>query len=237
MIHAQITGGIARAGVLLTLVMTTGCYKPIDPVFPTGDAAYDTLGDADASADVARYTLLPGDKISVRVFGEDDLSLAEAFVDNAGRVNMPLIGDVQAEGRTAGELAIDIEAAYGARFLRDPQVSVAMLNIRERTITVEGEVRLPGVYPFREGQTLLTALAQSQSPTERAKLDEVIVFRTIEGRANAAVFDVRDIRAGRAPNLKLHPGDIVVVGYSAVRAGYMDAVRALPVLGLFTPIV
>ncbi len=221
---------------LATLGALSACYKPIDPVMPAGQAGYDVMAAAPAQESPARYTLAPGDKISVRVYGEDELSLDELVVDNAGIVSLPLIGDVQARGRTASELARAIESAYGADFLRNPQVSVGMLAMQERTIAVEGEVTVPGVFAYKEGQTLLSALALARSPTEKAKLDEIIVFRTIEGRESAARFDLRDIRGGRAPDLALEPGDVVVVGYSSVRAAYLDAVRALPVVSLFAPI-
>ena len=221
---------------VLTSYAVAGCYKPIDPVMPAGDAAYAMMEAATPDPTSGRYTLRPGDKIGVHVFGEEDLSVHEVVIDNAGVVSLPLIGDVEARGRTASELARAIETAYGSSFLRDPQVNVTMRAIQERTIAVEGEVNTPGVFPYQEGQTLLSALALARSPTEKAKLDEVIVFRTIEGRESAARFDVRDIRGGRAPNLVLQPGDVVVVGYSSVRTAYLDAVRALPALSLFAPI-
>ena len=221
---------------LLGLCLLSACYKPTNPVVPAGQEAYAIMADPGVASGPARYTLSPGDKLAIRVYGEEELSVKEIFVDNAGMVSMPLIGDVVARGQTASELARTIEAAYGAQFLRDPQVSVAMLSVPERTIAIEGEVKLPGVYPYKQGQTLLTALALARSPTDKAKLDEIIVFRTIEGRESAARFDLRDIRGGRSPDLALQPGDVIVVGYSSVRSAYLDAVRALPVVSLFAPV-
>ena len=220
---------------LFGMAMLAACQRPIDPVVPAGEAAYDAV-IAEPNAAPSRYTLLPGDRIGVRVYGESELSVNEVAIDNAGIVSLPLIGDVGATGRTASELARTIEAAYAAEYLRDPQVTVVILQGRTRTIAVEGEVAQPGVYPFAEGQTLLTALALARSPTEKAKLDEVIVFRTVEGRESAGRFDLRAIRGGRSPDLALMPGDVVVVGYSSIKSTYIDAVRALPVLGLFRPI-
>ena len=228
---------IRYALAISAAALTSGCYRPIDPVVPAGQAGYEVMAAAPVAASPARYTLSPGDKIAVRVYGEADLSLDEVVVDNAGVVSLPLIGDIQARGRTASELARSIETAYGAEFLRNPQVSVATLAIQEPTIAVEGEVEVPGVFAYKEGQTLLGALALARSPTEKAKLDEIIVFRTVDGRQSAARFDLRDIRGGRSPDLALQPGDVIVVGYSSVRSAFLDAVRALPVINLFTPIV
>ena len=231
---------ISAVGRLLALVaccLLAACYKPIDPVVPAGQAGYDAIAVDPATAMPSRYALSPGDKLRIRVYGEEELSVDEIVIDNAGTLSLPLIGDVRATGRTATELARAIEAAYGAAYLRDPQVSVAILAGRAPTITVEGEVEVPGVFPYAEGQTLLTALALARSPTERAKLDEIIVFRDIDGVKSAARFDLRAIRGGRSPNLALLPGDEIVVGYSAVKSAYIDAVRALPVLTLFGPVI
>ena len=225
-----------RLAVLAAFALIAGCQKPIDPIVPAGQAGYDAVVVDPVSATPEKYTLKPGDKIAVRVYGESELSVSEIIVDNAGIVSLPLIGDVKALGNTATELGSVIEAAYAAEFLRDPKVTVFILSAYQQTIAVEGEVRQPGVFPYAEGQTLLSALALARSPTETAKLDEVMIFRTIDGQKSAGRFDLRDIRGGRMPDVALVPGDVVVVGYSSVRAAYLDLVRTLPVLGFFRPI-
>ena len=218
------------------LALLAACQKPLDPVVPAGQAGYDAVAMDPAAAIPERYTLSPGDKISVRVYGENELSVPETMLDNAGVISLPLIGDVLAVGSTATELAHAIEAAYAAEYLRDPRVSVLILQGRTRTIAVEGEVELPGVYPYAEGQTLLSALAQARSPTETAKLDEVMIFRTVGEQRMAGRFDLRDIRGGRSPDVALVPGDVIVVGYSTVRGAYLDVVRTIPIFGVFRPI-
>ena len=156
-------------------------------------------------------------------------------LDEGGTISLPLVGDVGAGGRTATELARAIEAAYASNYLRDPRVSVIVKQARQRTIAVEGEVEQPGVFPYVEGQTLLSALALARSPTETAKLDQVMVFRTAGEEKLAARFDIQAIRGGRAPDVPLKSGDVVVVGYSSLRGTYQDVLRAVPVLGIFQP--
>lgn len=225
-----------RLAVIASCALMASCQKPLDPVVPAGQAGYDAVVVDPVVATPDRYELKPGDKIAIRVYGESELSVSEIIIDNAGIVSLPLIGDVRALGSTATELGDLIEAAYAAEFLREPQVTVFILSAYQQTIAVEGEVRQPGVFPFAQGQTLLSALALARSPTETAKLDEVMVFRTIDGVKSAGRFDLRDIRGGRMPDVALVPGDVVVVGFSSVRAAWLDAVRALPVLGFFRPI-
>lgn len=217
------------------LALLAACQRPLDPIVPSGQAGYDAVAVDPAQSLPERYALLPGDKITVRVYEEPELTVEEILLDNAGVVSLPLIGDIRAAGQTATELARSIEAAYAADYLRDPRVSVLVLQGRTRTIAVEGEVKQPGVFPFAEGQTLLSALAMAQSPTETAKLDEVMIFRTAGGQHTAGRFDLRDIRGGRTPDVALLPGDVVVVGQSSTRAAYQDLIRAIPVFGVFRP--
>ena len=222
-------------GPVVVVLVAAACQQGNDPVVPTGDAGYAAISTAEASPQPARYPLAPGDVISVRVFEEAELSVEEIALDNAGVVSLPLIGDVRASGLTATELANAIEAAYAADYVRDPRVAVLVKKTQLRTIAVEGEVAQPGVYPYAEGQTLLTALALGRSPTEKARLDEVMIFRVVDGQRMAGRFDVRAIRGGRMPDVPLLPGDTVVVGFSATRGAFLDAIRALPVIGIFRP--
>ncbi|QYJ06693.1 polysaccharide biosynthesis/export family protein [Qipengyuania flava] len=219
----------ALAGLALA-----GCQAGLDPVVPAGQAGYSAIA-TDASNLAERYALAPGDVVSVRVYDEADLSVEDITLDNAGVLSLPLIGDVRAAGQTATELARSIEAAYAADYLRDPRVSVLIKQARVQTIAVEGEVTQPGVFPYQQGQTLLTALALARSPTDTAKLDHVIVFRTAGGERQAGRFDVQAIRGGAMPDVDLLPGDTVVVGYSATRGAFLDAVRAIPIIGVFRP--
>ncbi len=140
------------------------------------------------------------------------------------------------QAMNAADLATRIEQLYGARYLRDPQVSVTVREAREPFITVEGEVELPGNYPYAPGQSLLIALAQARSPTEVAALSDVLVFRHVEGQRLGGRFDVKAIRAGRMPDFALQPGDVVVVGHSARRAALRDILRVTPILGVLRPI-
>lgn len=219
----------ALAGLALA-----GCQAGLDPVVPAGQAGYTAIA-TDASNLAGRYALAPGDVVSVRVYDEADLSVEDITLDNAGVLSLPLIGDVRAAGQTATELARSIEAAYAADYLRDPRVSVLIKQARVQTIAVEGEVTQPGVFPYQQGQTLLTALALARSPTDTAKLDHVIVFRTAGGERQAGRFDVQAIRGGAMPDVDLLPGDTVVVGYSGTRGAFLDAVRAIPIIGVFRP--
>ena len=226
----------ACTATLTGLISLAACQAPLDPVVPAGQAGYEAVAVDPANTLPERYTLVPGDVIGVRVFDEPDLSIDEIALDNAGNVTLPLVGEVRAVGLSAAEFAAAVEAAYASNYLRDPRVSVIVKQGRGRTIAVEGEVEQPGVFPFVEGQTLLSALALARSPTDTAKLDEVMIFRSVDGQRTAGRFDLQAIRSGRMPDVALVPGDVVVVGYSSLRGAWQDVLRAVPVFGIFRPI-
>ena len=230
-------GRLMRVGVVAAICATilSACQAPLNPVVPVGQAGYDAIDAAQPEA-ATRYSLQAGDILSIRVFDEPELSQDEVAIDNAGNLSLPLIGDVQASGSSATQLAQRIEQAYGSNYLRNPRVSVAIKKAREMTVSVEGEVNQPGVYPWREGDTLLTALAQARSPTDVAKLDQVLVFRMVEGQRYGGQFDLQAIRGGRMPDLALAPGDVIVVGYSALRGAYKDVLQTAPLVAVLRPL-
>jgi len=227
-VHARFAAALGGA------IGLAGCQPSLSPVVPAGDAGYQAIAVSPEDAVPATYPLQPGDKLAVNVFQEPDLTVEQAIVDQAGNLDLPLIGATHAAGLDPSGLARAIEAAYGARFLRHPQVSIAVLEAVPYTISVEGEVELPGVYPIQPGQTLLTAMALARSPTDTAALDEVLVFRMIDGRRAGARFDLTEIRSGSAADPVLYPGDVVVVGFNNLRGVYLDFLRSGPLFYVFT---
>ncbi|KHL25165.1 hypothetical protein PK98_13735 [Croceibacterium mercuriale] len=210
-----------------------GCQPQLKSELPLGAPAYAALGGANP-APSPLYRVRPGDRVSVTIFQEPDLSQPEMVVDDAGLVSLPLIGSVQMGGRSTDEISREIERAYGARYLRNPQASVSLREVQPQTITVDGEVSQPGVYAIRPGYTLVSAIALARGTTATAKFDEVVVFRTINGQRAAARFDITAVRAGRMEDPQVLPGDQVVVGFSRVRGLYRDILQVTPLVGVFT---
>jgi polysaccharide biosynthesis/export protein len=212
-----------------------GCAGPRPDNLPQGAAAYQVVPPAPATpAPPAVRTLQAGDAISVQVFREPDFSADKVVVDELGNAQLPVIGDILAAGRTPREFAANVESRLGQRYLRQPRVTVAVTSATPLAVIVEGQVATPGVYPLGRNETLLTSLARAGSPTNLAQLDEVVVFRTVNGQRMGAVFDVRKIRSGSAPDPQILDGDIVVVGFSQIKGAYRDFLAAAPLLGLFT---
>lgn len=177
------------------------------------------------------YRIGPLDELSITVFQEEDLSLKEVPVDAGGNILFPLIGLVEANGKTSREVAAVITEKLAMRYLVDPQVLVNVTKSASQVVTVEGQVIEPGRFEIAGQMTLLTAIASAKGPTPIARLNEVIVFRNIDGQRYAARFDLPAIRSGRAEDPLIRGNDIVVVGASQSKAIFRDVLTALPGLG------
>jgi polysaccharide biosynthesis/export protein len=147
----------------------------------------------------APYTLGPGDRLRVIVFGQDSLSNSFA-VDSSGHIAMPLIGAVPATGHTAAQLAREIEARLRNGYVREPRVSVEVEAYRPFFIL--GEVTTAGQYPFVNGMSVETAVAIAGGYTPRARKDVAQVTRTRDGRT---------VTADVPMNMPVRPGDTIFV--------------------------
>lgn len=182
------------------------------------------------------YRLGSFDEIIVRVYGAQDLE-TRATLDSAGAFTMPLIGRVEMGGMSISEGSALIADRLRGRYVRDPQVNIQLEEARSQTITIDGAVTVPGVYPVTRDLTLQSAIATARGATEFAALNKIVVFRTIGGEQNAAQFSLKDIREGRYPDPRVYPDDYIVVGESGTRRLLRDIGQIAPIFGVFTPVV
>jgi len=152
--------------------------------------------DADA---VFGYQLGPRDSISVTVFNHPDLS-GEFVLDGDGRFSMPLIGVVDAGGKTPVELEEVLLNRFRPDYLVNPRISIEVRNYRPYFLI--GEVQSTGSFPYVAGITYLTAIAMAGGYTYRAKKDVVYVIRGNDPEQEEIKLDA---------NEKVQPGDIIRV--------------------------
>lgn len=183
------------------------------------------------------YRINPGDSLTITVFRERDLSVENAPVEASGGMVLPLIGKVQAVGRTPEELAGVIQTQLQQNGLRRPRVSVIVADTKSQNVVVDGAVQQAGVYPLLGGTTLLQTIAMAKGANRVAQLDRVAIFRTINGQRNGALFDVTAIRAGRAPDPYIQSGDYVIVGSSSTKSRYYEILSVLPAFAIFVPLL
>lgn len=171
----------------------------------------------------------PLDTIQVDVFNVPELG-REIQVDASGRISMPLVGTVDARGRTAGELAAAIEEALRGRYVRNPEVTVNIKSSVSQVVTIDGQVVEPGLYPVTNQMTLLRALASAKGLSEFARQDEVVILRTVNGRKMAGLYNIDAIRRGVYDDPAIYANDVVVVGDSPQRRRFRDVVSLAPLL-------
>jgi polysaccharide export outer membrane protein len=124
------------------------------------------------------YLLDTGDRLRVFVYGQPNLSRAYT-VDHDGRITVPLIGSVEARGRTAGDVERSIRYRLAAEYVRDPEVTVDILQ--NRPFFILGEVKVAGQYPYVSGMTVETAIAIAGGYSERASDRSFRITRRING--------------------------------------------------------
>jgi len=158
---------------------------------------------------------VPGDVLEMRVYGEDELS-GEFQVQDDGTVTFPLIGRVELRGKTQAEAARDIEAAFAAGYLKDPNVTVVVLERQNVEISVLGQVGKPGSLPFVDRLTLVQAISEAGGLTPLAAARRVKITRRTGNTTQTFEVSLPAITDGREPDIVLQPGDIIFVPEAAI---------------------
>lgn len=225
---------------MVMLGVLGGCAGKIQPI---GGAASVTPVQADAmpepgpaSADGSgQFALQAFDKLRIEVFGVESLQRTVA-VDGNGRFGFPLIGQVQAAGKTPAQLSDEIEQALrSASFVRNPDVTVTILEAPGRTVAVDGQVKRAGEFPVLPNATLMRAVALAGGVTDDARVEDVVLFRNIGDKHYVGLYNLGAIRRGGYPDPQIFSGDVVVVGESRQRRMFEQLLQATPLIT--TPLI
>lgn len=228
-VNSLIKPAILACCVLLSACASPG-LKPGGGVTAVAAKELPAPVRADLMSAQQPYYVGPFDELTIDVFGIEELSNREVQVDASGRVAFPLVGAIEASGKSPVEISNEIEAGLRERFVRDPKVTVNLKKIVSQVVTVEGEVREPGLYPVIGRTSLLRAIATAKGTTEFSKLDDVVIFRTVQGQKYAALYNLKAIRSGSYPDPEVYPNDIVMVGESRGRRLFRDLLQIVPLL-------
>ena len=218
----------------LILLLVAGCSDTRGGPIPYDQtlAAPDTPSLATLESN---YKIAPMDKLTVKVFKSEDIS-GDYDVDLTGHISLPLIGEVEAANMTTAELDQRLTEKLGEKYLEHPDVSVSIKQSAGRLVTIDGAVKDSGSFPLMGSMSLLQAVALAKGTTEDANAHRVAIFRTINGKRQAAAFDLVSIRRGEAPDPPVYAGDIVVVDGSSVKATEKKILQSIPLLALFGPL-
>jgi polysaccharide biosynthesis/export protein len=172
---------------------------------------------ADAAAAGAKahdntFVIGNDDHLAINVWKEPDLSRSIP-VRSDGKISLPLVGEVQAAGRTP----LQLEEEIGSRlksYITDPEVTVIVEQINSQKFNILGQVAKPGSYPLAAATTVLDAIAAAGGFRDFAKQKSIYILRQGPGgRETRIAFNYKDVIKGKNPgqNIKLEPHDTVVV--------------------------
>lgn len=158
------------------------------------------------------YRLRPEDVIAIRVYGEEDMSV-DAPINLDGTISVPLLGYVDAAGKTTSELELLIHNALKtAEYFVNPKVTVNIIRFRELRASVTGAANRPGEFVFKPGDRVLSLISQAQGYLfNRAELRKSVLIR--KGSMEQIPLDLHAmlIRNDMSQNYELRDGDIIVV--------------------------
>jgi len=157
------------------------------------------------------YTVQPGDVLNVSVWKEPELE-REVLVTPDGAFAFPLVGAVDARGKTITELQGAISYAL-SRFIADPVVTVTVEEINGNKVFVLGQVNKPGEFIVNPRVDVMQALSMAGGTTPFASLDGIRILRRSNGQLQALSFNYSDVAKGRnlSQNILLESGDLVLV--------------------------
>ena len=166
---------------------------------------------APAAAPPPGYLIEPGDILTISVWKEKDLE-SNVLVLPDGRVSFPLIGDIQASGRTVPQVRREVITRL-AKFMPDPVVTVAVKQIQGNVIYVIGNVNKPGAFVANSYLDVMQALSLAGGMTPYASDNSIKILRRVNGTETATPFKYGQVEDGEhlGQNIVLQAGDVVVV--------------------------
>lgn len=185
---------------LLLCLVLVGCSDNPPPIYPTT-----------SPIDEAKLSLGPGDKLELVVYHGSTQTKANYVLDAVGEMEVQYIGTVSAGGKTAKSVQKEIELKLADGYYNNPVVSLTVLEINSRRLSIFGQVLRSGTIKFTPGMTITEAIAQVGGFSPMARKNMVKVTRVIAGKTEIYKIPVELIAEGSRPNFPMAPGDEVFV--------------------------
>jgi polysaccharide export outer membrane protein len=183
---------------------------PANQAKPEADkkiATAPTPTTAGAPVDSGSYKIGPADVLSIRVWNEAEFS-GPVAVHEDGKITLPLVGDLQAGGKTPNEVQ-DIIADSLKKYVVKPLVTVTVQEVGSKRYFMDGLVARPGEYPLVVPTTILEAISKAGGLQDFANAKKIYVLRSDK----QIYFNYKDVIRGKhmEQNIKLEPNDHIVV--------------------------
>jgi polysaccharide export outer membrane protein len=211
---------LIRLGLLPILLSTTllgqGLPSPSDSRNLPGSSVEASQGQA-AEEDIKKshdnsYVIGNDDVLGINVWKDPDLSRSIP-VRSDGKISLPLVGELQAAGRTPLQLEHDI-ALILKDYMTAPEVTVIVEQINSKKFNILGQVLKPGSYSLALATTVMDAIATAGGFRDFAKKEDIYILRELpDGTESHIRFNYKSFIKGKNPtqNIKLEPHDTVIV--------------------------
>jgi polysaccharide export outer membrane protein len=168
------------------------------------------LAPSDNVPDPNSFVIGNDDVLAINVWKEPDFS-QKIQVRSDGKISLPLMGEIQATGRTPLQLEGDI-ATKLLNYMTKPQVTVMVEQINSKKFNILGQVAKPGPYSLALAPTIVDAIAIAGGPRDFAKQKSIYILRqNPSGGESRITFNYKDFLKGKIQNVKLEPHDTIVV--------------------------
>ncbi|CUH94479.1 hypothetical protein P22_0545 [Propionispora sp. 2/2-37] len=129
-----------------------------------------------AGAQEQEYLIAPGDVLSIRVWGMDELGVEKVVVRPDGKIAVPLVGELSVSGSSSAVVVANITAAL-SNYVKNPKVTMNIEEYHTTRVYVLGEVAKPGMYELTKQHNLLDAIGSAGSYTKDAAKRKVFIIR------------------------------------------------------------
>lgn len=179
------------------------------------EAAQQPRERASADSFANDYTLQPGDRIMVKVYPEDEyLKGGEMQISSEGNITLPLVGKIPIGNKSVVQAEKMITDILTKDYLVEPEVVIEVLEFKQQTFVILGQVKTPGTYSFPPGSTkvtLLQAISMAGGFSEIANIKKIKVMRKSSGGQTVIRANAESIMGGEDADINLEPGDIIQV--------------------------
>ncbi len=212
-----------NATLVVVLGLVLAALNPIPGLSQTGGASsgqnavaansgLQPAGGASNRAHDENFIIGNDDVLAISVWKEPELTKAVP-VRSDGKISLPLVGEMQATGRSPLQLEQDITAKL-KDFITTPEVTVIVQQVNSRKFNILGEVTKPGSFPLTASTTVMDAIATAGGFRDFAKKSNVYVLRKgPDGVESRLKFNYKDYIKGKATNqnIRLEPNDTIIV--------------------------
>jgi len=230
---------------VLFLILSFGACAPNQHLFQSTDMSINRDSIQQIFLASKDPVLKTGDKITVSVWGHEDLSIGSVnssyssneetgkwiVLNDEGKVNLPKIGRIVLEGLTIKEANYLLEQEYSS-FLKNPIINIRVLN---HYVTIIGEINDPGRFNLdSESSTLIELIADANGLAPYAKNDQVEIIRNINGKAHKLRVNLSDLAAFQDANILVQPDDVIYVAERKGKQKDKQLQKASLVTGILT---